>query len=134
MVLASTPRLTLTLMMKMKKRRMVWGRSMMMMLMTLRLMWRLSTWVLRICASDKPRLMVRSVLGRLDRALVEIGDILRIYKLEWIVSISTPLIQKKKKFTYLYNETMPARHRRRKGDWVLWLESNSSSVGMRNQQ
>ena len=39
-------------------------------------------WVLQVCASDKLRLMVRSVLGRLDRALVGIGDISRIYMLK----------------------------------------------------
>jgi hypothetical protein len=31
--------------------------------------------------------------------------------------------KKTKRITHLYNGTMPARHRRRKGDWVLWLES-----------
>ena len=95
-------------------------------------------WVLRVCVSDKLRLMVRSVLGRLDRALVGIGDISRIYMLKrkWIIfHISTPIQKKEQEgFTHLYNETMPARHRRRKGDWVLWLESNSSSVGIGNQR
>jgi hypothetical protein len=43
--------------------------------------WRLTMWVLRLCTSDKRRLMVRSVLGRLNRALVGIEDTSRIYML-----------------------------------------------------
>ena len=53
-------------------------------------------WVLRVCASDRLHLMARSVLGRLNRALVEIEDTARIYMLKRIVFMSI-LIKKENK-------------------------------------
>ena len=54
-------------------------------------------WVLRVCASDKLRLMARLALGRLDHALVEIEDIARIYMLNSKIDriLVNGLIQKK---------------------------------------
>jgi len=92
--------------MKEKKRWTMQGLLMMMMMMmeTPRMtMWRLTltTWVLRVYVSDKLHLMIRSVPGRLTRALVGTGDIARIYKLKCIKFMSTFIQGNKKVYTPL---------------------------------